>query len=901
MRTRTRTRRAVVAATAVGVAALTVVPATLPAMASSHREAPAITEDPCADITDVYGFVSPDRPDSTTLIMNVIPFELPGGGPNFHKPCDDVLYELKVDSNGNAVEDVTYQFRFTTTVTNPATFLYNTGQVTSLTDPDLNIRQTYSVTEVRGGRRAVIGRDIPVAPANVGTRSMPSYDGLANAAITEILGGVKTFVGPRDDPFFADLGAIFDLGGLRPLNEAHLVKLPKEAGRDYLAGFNVHTIAIQVPNNMLTDGDPVIGVWATTSRRGENSKGIGENWKQVARLGMPLVNEVVVPVGAKDLFNSSEPIRDGQFAAGVLNPELGRLIPVLYPGVKVPTNVDAGLKLGGREDIATIFLTGIPGVNQPRNVRPAEMLRINTGTRSGFPNGRLLTDDVVDTSLQVVAGATDFSKEFKVAPNNALGDGVNANDKPMLSAFPTSRPRARATRPTSVRRRSSPVTDRTSTMPGTAPTPVAGTTAPPTRRPTEPRVRRRGVVLVPIAVISALLVVIISAQMTRRDAAPTAEELGRGTAALRAAEEALDRAVTFADPTAAALAEQQLATAERLLGATAPVLRARAGLAVTRHEFATGEELVQAALRVAPADPAAMVLAVDTAVELGRYDEARDRLDAAMAIEPTAGTYARLSYLRQLDGDGTGAELAMRQAVSASADGSTQRAVLLGLLGDVQLENGRIRQAERSYREAATMEPGLAAPAIGLARIAAATGDLRSAADRLDGLTLTAPSPSVLALRADLARVSGDARAVRDAEELLDAAVALHRAGGSVIDAELAVELAQRDDPTARAEAVRLARAAYSDRRTVFTADALAWALHRSGATAAAQPYVREAIGKDSALGAIQARAAIVLAAGGDLVAARQASERARLAAALPPTLAEALRASTSPHQGAPR
>jgi hypothetical protein len=427
------TRRLVIAS---AVTALTAAGMS-PALASSHREAPGITEDPCADITDVYGFVSPDKPDSTTLIMNVIPFELAGGGPNFHKPCDDVLYELKVDNDGNAVEDITYQFRFQTKVTNPDTFLYNTGQVTTLDDADLNIRQTYSITEMRGNKRAVIARDLPVAPANVGTRSMPNYDSLATAAVSDVQGGLKSFVGPRDDPFFADLGSIFDLGGLRPLNEAHLVKLPKEAGRDYLAGFNVHSIAIQVPNAQLTaGGDPVIGLWATTSRRGDNGKGVGENWKQTARLGMPLVNEVVVPVGAKDLFNSSHPIKDAQFAGGVLKPELAGLIPVLYPGVKVPTSVNAGLKLGGREDVAVIFLTGIPGVNQPKSVTPSEMLRINTSTKSGFPNGRLLADDVVDASLQVLAGATDFSKEFKIAPNNALGDGVSANDKPFLTSFP---------------------------------------------------------------------------------------------------------------------------------------------------------------------------------------------------------------------------------------------------------------------------------------------------------------------------------------------------------------------------------------------------------------------------------------------------------------------------------
>jgi Domain of unknown function (DUF4331) len=178
-------------------------------------------------------------------------------------------------------------------------------------------------------------------------------------------------------------------------------------------------------------------MWSTTSRRVPGASGAADTWKQVARLGQPLVNEVIVPVGAKDLFNSSSPDKDLQFAKGVLEPELGKLIPVLYPGVKVPTAVSTGLGLGGREDLATIFLTGIAGVNQPKNVKPSEQLRLNTSVaKSGFPNGRTLSDDVIDTALQVVAGATDFSKEFKVFPNNKLSDGVDFNDREFMSRFP---------------------------------------------------------------------------------------------------------------------------------------------------------------------------------------------------------------------------------------------------------------------------------------------------------------------------------------------------------------------------------------------------------------------------------------------------------------------------------
>ena len=423
---------------AAGIATGLALVAMLPATASSHREAPAIAEDPVADLTDVYAFVSPDRLDSTTLVMNVNPFEEAAGGPNFHKFGDDVLYEFNIDNNGDAVADIKYQFRFKTTYSNPNTFLYNTNQVTSLDDPDLNVKQTYTLTEVRGGKSTDIGTKLIVAPANVGPRSMPNYRALADSAMATLENSsIRVFAGPRDDPFFADLGSIFDLGGLRPLNAAHLVPLPTAPGRDYLAGFNVHSIVLQVPSSRLTAGDSVIGMWSTTSRRVPAASGGTDTWKQVARLGQPLVNEVIVPVGAKDLFNSSSPDKDAQFAKGVLEPELGKLIPVLYPGVKVPTSVSTGLGLGGREDLATIFLTGIPGVNKPKGVKPSEQLRLNTASpKSAFPNGRYLSDDVIDAALQVVAGATDFSKEFKIFPNNALGDGVDFNDKEFLPRFP---------------------------------------------------------------------------------------------------------------------------------------------------------------------------------------------------------------------------------------------------------------------------------------------------------------------------------------------------------------------------------------------------------------------------------------------------------------------------------
>jgi hypothetical protein len=299
-----------------------------------------------------------------------------------------------------------------------------------------------------------------VAPANVGRRSTPDYEtNLGSKAVNDIDLGHRVFAGPRDDPFFVDLGSVFDLAGLRPLNGAHAIPLPVEDGVDNVAGYNTHTIAIQVPLSTFKSDpaqpDPILGVWSSTYRRqvrvyqggdGANLRHKGP-WVQVSRLGMPLVNEVVIPLGQKDRFNASPPWADGQFASFVLDPEPARLIPVLYPGVNVPP--------APRNDIAAIFLTGVPGLNQPANVVASEMIRINTGIKpttddpnaqnrlgllggetDGFPNGRRLVDDVVDIELRALAGATPFTPEFDIAPNNLLGDGVDGNDAPFLSHFP---------------------------------------------------------------------------------------------------------------------------------------------------------------------------------------------------------------------------------------------------------------------------------------------------------------------------------------------------------------------------------------------------------------------------------------------------------------------------------
>jgi len=426
-----------------------------PSLGSSHREAPLISEDPVADNTDTYAFVSPDNPNTVTLVANWIPLEEPAGGPNFHKFGDDVLYQIHVDNDGDAVPDISYEWRFTTQVQNSNTFLYNTGPITSLTDPDFNVRQTYSLAVVRNGQRTVLGSGIPTPPVNIGPRSTPNYDALAAAAVKTI-GNVKTFAGQRDDPFFVDLGSVFDLAGLRPLNGAHVIPRSAANGVDGVGGYNTHTIAIQVPTSeLILPGQPIIGVYAQTKRLqvrvlqpglpGAPPRQQG-NWINVSRLGMPLVNEVVIPLGQKDKFNNSEPVNDGQFASFVLDPEPARLIPILYPGVSVPP--------APRNDIATIFLTGIPGLNQPPNVKASEMIRLNTsiaptaaagagnrlgilaGDNAGFPNGRRLEDDVTDIELRALAGATPFTPSFNISPNNILGDGVDRNDRPFLTTFP---------------------------------------------------------------------------------------------------------------------------------------------------------------------------------------------------------------------------------------------------------------------------------------------------------------------------------------------------------------------------------------------------------------------------------------------------------------------------------
>ena len=447
--------------------------------ASSHREAPLIALDPTADNTDLYAFVSPDRPNSVTLLANFIPLEEPAGGPNFAKFDDNVLYQIRFDNNGDGKVDLAFQFRFRTVVGNGNTFLYNTGPITSISDPNWNVKQFVDVTaQIRQGdpnnptfTAIQLGMNLPTPPVNIGPRSTPNYEtNLAEPSISTLnspFGPIKVFAGQRDEGFYSDLGAIFDLLGERPFNPAHAAPLPASNGVDATAGYNVHTIAIQVPTQLLTstgalptgptDPAAIIGAYSTASRPGTrvlNINGTVTNsgdcsvgmmpdasCVQVSRLANPLVNELFVPIGTssaasendKDLFNAQLPITDVNridYIRGTAQRpvEPVALINLLYPPVfDAPTS--------GRNDLVRVFLTGVPGLNRPPVVVdpndasagpgavPADLMRLNTaiaattvgsagynrlgviaGDTGGYPNGRRVGDDIPDITVRVAAG-----------------------------------------------------------------------------------------------------------------------------------------------------------------------------------------------------------------------------------------------------------------------------------------------------------------------------------------------------------------------------------------------------------------------------------------------------------------------------------------------------------------
>jgi len=434
---------------------------------SSHREAPEISKDPVADSTDVYAFVSPDAPETVTLITNYVPLQGPDGGPNFYEFGDDVLYAINVDNNGDGQPEIVFQFRFSTTLRDPSSFLYNVGPITSLSSPSWNRVQTYTVTRVDlpSGNSTVLGSNVPCPPCNVGPLSTPNYASLAQAAVTNLGNGINVFAGQRAEGFYVDLGAVFDLGDLRPFENLHNMfgltntGLSQPApGVNATALVNVHSIAIQLPISQLTASgttptDPtspssVIGVWASAYRQKvriyEPKPGQSVStgpWVQVSRLGNPLFNEVLVPLSMKDFWNSQQPVNDAQFEQYVANPELAQLLPVLYPGVF--PNLAAFNQSGKpRSDLVAILLTGIPngvvkGFQNSGGTVQADMLRLNVaippttsspsnlgligGDPAGFPNGRRVFDDVATIELRAVAGATLPLVDPSFTPDKAAG------------------------------------------------------------------------------------------------------------------------------------------------------------------------------------------------------------------------------------------------------------------------------------------------------------------------------------------------------------------------------------------------------------------------------------------------------------------------------------------------
>ena len=441
---------------------------------SSHREAPEISMDPVADNTDVYAFVSPDLPDMITLIMNYIPLEGPAGGPNFFEFGDDVLYEIHVDNDGDAEADITYQFQFRTELRDPDTFLYNTGPINSLDDPNWNKRQFYSVTRMQEhGKTTLLAEGLASPPCNIGPFSTPNYPALAEAAVHRLPTGETVFAGQRAEGFYVDLGSVFDLLDLRPFQNLHVNPLPAAGGVNETNRLNIHTIALQLPKNILTsDGsyptDPndqrsVIGVYASASRRkatilngNADTKEVGP-WVQVSRLGSPLFNEVMIPLPKKDFWNSQTPKNDSQFLGFVQHQEVPLRLTMLYPGVF--PNLAAYTK--PRADMVAIFLTGIPrgiipGFQNFTGNTLADFLRLNMAIPpatapnalgilasdfAGFPNGRRVFDDVFTIELRALAGVTIPLVDPSFTPDasaSKVTDGLGASDinSPFLATFP---------------------------------------------------------------------------------------------------------------------------------------------------------------------------------------------------------------------------------------------------------------------------------------------------------------------------------------------------------------------------------------------------------------------------------------------------------------------------------
>jgi hypothetical protein len=405
--------------------------------ASSHREAPLIADDPVADSTDLYAFRSPDRPDTVSIIANYIPGEDPAAGPNWYTFSPNVRYLIHIDQSGDGKPEISYRF----------TFKRGAGQFFLG-----NTVQDYTVERIAGGSTQTVATG-KTPPNNIGSKTTPNYRELAAAAVTQLSGGGLVFAGQREDAFFGDIGAIFDL--------VHLRKFPPTSGgKDFFAGYGVHAIALQLPITQLDDADHTLGIWTAAERQTVQVRTVKRKVKvkvgkktvtktvptqvvtrpfvQVSRLGNPLVNEVVIPTNRKDEWNADSPDEESKYAQFYSQPILAAVFNSLFPGI-----VNAPEQ--NRDDLVAVLLTGVPNLNNTGSVQ-AEMLRLNMsipvtanphrlgvfgGDNQGWPNGRRLTDDVIDIAVQAVAGKL---KGNKIA--DLLGDGVDANDVANLGAFP---------------------------------------------------------------------------------------------------------------------------------------------------------------------------------------------------------------------------------------------------------------------------------------------------------------------------------------------------------------------------------------------------------------------------------------------------------------------------------
>jgi hypothetical protein len=428
---------------------------------SSHREAPGSSLDPTGDWTDVYFFTPNDDPGSAVVVGNVIPFEDPAGGPLFYSLDPNARYYLNFDNTGDGRYDVRYRFEIEDKINRQTRLaLGQSGQVTSVDDPDLLLRQTYDVVREEYNRRGrliesdEVAEEVPVAPSNFGPKTMPNYQALVDQSVKSLPGGGQVFVGQRDDAFFIDLGMTFDLINFRDATTGN-------AGgyKDDVAGYAVHSFVLKLPEQALTrDGKAVseasasnaaVGVWASTERKklvvsdGRGRGGVGP-WVQVNRLGNPLINELFIPISRKDEFNRTDPHQDGaRFGEYALEPELIKALNALF---------GLGIKETNRTDIVQALFTGIPGLTQiGDSPAAADTLKLNLGVaptepaqasrfgviggdNAGLPNGRRLFDDTVDIYLRVAGGF--LVPEDQGGKKLPLGDGVDVNDKPFLSTFP---------------------------------------------------------------------------------------------------------------------------------------------------------------------------------------------------------------------------------------------------------------------------------------------------------------------------------------------------------------------------------------------------------------------------------------------------------------------------------